>query len=199
MVHENWRFQPWYREIKQLMNNEIVGKIHSMNFRKRMGDGWGDDAYLARHPYFQTYPRLIVYENGIHFIDTFRYLAGEIKRVYAQLRKMNPAITGEDWAIVHFEIENDIVALWNASRYNEPNYENPRYTFGEFLEEGYAGAIRLYGDGRMTIQKLGQPDTEHAYSHKNINFSGDCVYTTQRHFIDGYCMIRNLKPMVPII
>jgi D-apiose dehydrogenase len=184
MVHENWRFQPWYREIKKLLENKVIGELHSMNFRKRMGDGWGENAYLNRQPYFRGYPRLIVYETGIHFIDTFRYLAGEIKSVYAKLRKLNSVIAGEDWAMVMFNFEKDIIGLWDASRYNEPNYPSPRYTFGEFLLEGYEGAIRLYGDGRITIQKLGEKEVDHSYHHENINFAGDCVYTTQRHFID---------------
>jgi len=187
MVHENWRFQPWYREIKNLLDAHVIGDLHTMSFRKRMGDGWGNDAYLDRQPYFRDYPRLIVYENGIHFIDTFRYLAGEIKSVYAKLRKMNQLIKGEDWAMVMFDFEQDVVGLWDASRYNEPNYPSPRYTFGEFLVEGTDGAIRLYGDGRLTIQQLGTSETPHGYQHENINFSGDCVYRTQSHFVD--CMI----------
>jgi len=78
MVHENWRFQPWYREIKRLLDDGAIGdKIHIMSFRSRMGDGWGRDAYLNRQPYFRTYPRLLVYENGVHFIDTYRYLGGD--------------------------------------------------------------------------------------------------------------------------
>ena len=184
MVHENWRFQPWHREIKKLLNNGVIGEMHTMNFRKRMGDGWGENAYIPRQPYFRTYPRLIVYENGIHFIDTFRYLGGEIREVYAKLRKLNPVIAGEDWAMILFQFEKDAVGFWDANRYNEPNYPSPRYTFGEFLVEGYEGAIRLYGDGRLTIQLLGKDEKEHTYHHQNINFSGDCVYTTQRHFID---------------
>ena len=47
MVHENWRFQPWYREIKRLLDSGAIGdKIHMMSFRSRMGDGWGQNAYL---------------------------------------------------------------------------------------------------------------------------------------------------------
>lgn len=184
MVHENWRFQPWHREIKKLLAQGVIGELHTMNFRKRMGDGWGENAYIPRQPYFRDYPRLIVYENGIHFIDTFRFLAGEIRSVYARLRKMNPVIAGEDWAMIMFEFERDIVGLWDASRFNEPNYPNPRYTFGEFLVEGYEGAIRLYGNGKMTIQPLGKDEINHKYHHENINFAGDCVYVTQRHFID---------------
>ena len=45
-----------------------------------MGDGWGEDAYIPRQPYFRDYPRLLVYETGVHFIDTYRYHAGEIER-----------------------------------------------------------------------------------------------------------------------
>jgi len=184
MVHENWRFQPWYRAIKQLIGEKTVGDIHTMIFRNRMGDGWGRDAYLNRQPYFRDYPRLLIYENGIHFIDTYRYLGGEIRRVFAHLRKMNPVIRGEDWGMVHFEFENDLIGLWDASRYNEPVYPKPRYTFGEFLLDGYNGSIRLYGDGRLTVHRLGQTEASCPYEHRDINFAGDCVYATQRHFVD---------------
>ena len=40
--------------------------------------------------------RLLVYETGVHWIDTFRFLLGEIETVYAQLQQRNPAIRGED-------------------------------------------------------------------------------------------------------
>lgn len=185
MVHENWRFQPWYREIKKLIENKEVGRIHYMNWRNRMGDGWGDDAYIPRQPYFRCYPRLIVYENGIHFIDTFRYLGGEIKRVMAYLRKLNPVIAGEDFALINFEFEdNNLLAVWDANRYNEPNYPNPRFTFGTFHIDGTKGTIRLYPDGKITIQPLGKPEKIHVYPMDDRNFAGDCVYATQRHFID---------------
>lgn len=184
MVHENWRFQPWHREIKMMIENGMIGKVHFMNWRKRMGDGWGEKAYIPRQPYFRHYPRLIVYENGIHFIDTFRYLCGDITRVFAYLKKLNPVIAGEDFALVNFEFENDTLAIWDANRYNEPNYPNPRLTFGEFQIDGMEGTIRLYSDGRITIQKLGKPETDHPYLLSTENFAGDCVYVTQRHFID---------------
>jgi predicted dehydrogenase len=185
MVHENWRFQPWYREIRKLLDAGAVGdKIHSMYFRSRMGDGWGEDAYLDRQPYFREYPRLLVYENGVHFIDTYRYLCGEIKEVYAVLKKLNPVIAGEDYGLIVFNFENGATGIWDANRYNECNFEKPRYTFGEFLLDANKGSIRLYLDGRITIQKLGEKEQLHHYHHEDHAFSGDCCYTTQRHFID---------------
>jgi len=167
MVHENWRFQPWYREIKNLFNQKVIGDVHYMYFRSRMGDGWGENAYIPRQPYFRTYPRLLVFENGIHFIDTYRYLLGEVTSVYARTRKINPVIKGEDFAVVNFGFENGATAVWDANRYNQPNYENPRYTFGEFLVEGTQGSIRLYSNGRITIQKLGERTHHHSEIGRN--------------------------------
>lgn len=190
MVHENFRFQPWHREIKRLIDKGVIGdKLHCLNFRSRMGDGWGDDAYLNRQPYFRTYPRLLVYENGVHFIDTFRFLAGEIDRVYAILRKLNPVIAGEDFAIIVFEFANGATGVWDANRYNECNVDDPRYTFGEFLVEGNGGSVRLALDATIAIQPLGQSERPHGYEHENRAFCGDCCYFTQRHFVK--CLVNN--------
>lgn len=185
MVHENFRFQPWHREIKKLLTAGTIGDLlHSLYFRMRQGDGWGDDAYLDRQPYFRTMPRLLIFETGVHFIDTFRFLGGEVDGAYANLRKLNPVIAGEDTGLVVFEFASGAVGVWDANRYNECNDPDPRFTFGEFLVEGNGGSIRLYLDGRITVQRLGEEETEHKYPHPRRAFAGDCVYVTQRHFVD---------------
>ncbi len=185
MVHENFRFQPWYRKIKSLLNQEVIGnEIYSINHRMRMGDGWPQDAYLARQPYFREMPRLLIHETGIHFIDVFRFLLGEIDSVYAKLRKLNKYIKGEDSGVIFFEFRNGCQGIFNANRYNESRDENPRYTFGEMLIEGSNGSLRLESDGTIYIQKLGEKEVEVKYHHENINFAGDCVFFTQKHFIN---------------
>jgi D-apiose dehydrogenase len=185
MIHENFRFQPWYRAVRHLLDNHAIGDtLFSINCRTRLGDGWQSDAYLSRQPYFRTMPRLLIHETGVHFIDTFRFLAGEVDQVYANLSKRNNAIAGEDSGQVFFVFKKGATAIWDASRYNEPNYPNPRYTFGEMTLDGNGGTIRLYPDGRLTIQPLGKPETEHPYPHEDRGFTGDCVLATQQHFID---------------
>jgi predicted dehydrogenase len=186
MVHENFRFQPWYREIKrQLAAGAIGDQLHSLAFRMRMGDGWGNQAYLKRQPYFREYPRLLVFETGVHFIDTFRFLAGEITRVTAWLRRLNPLIKGEDCGLVVFEFANGAVGQWDANRYNEPDCALPeaRYTFGELLMEGSGGSLRLHLDGRITLRRLGGAELDVPYHHTRTGFAGDCVHATQAHFI----------------
>ncbi|MCA9145311.1 MAG: cyclase family protein [Planctomycetaceae bacterium] len=186
MVHENFRFQPWYREIRRLIDlGEIGDKLHGLSFRARPGDGWGDDAYLARQPYFREMERLLIYETGVHFIDTFRFLAGEVDEVYAVLSRHNAVIQGEDAALVTFQFASGATGVWDANRYNEGTDRDPRYTFGQMLVDGNGGSIRLYGDGRLTIQKLGGEEMPHEYLHERRGFAGDCAYLTQRHFVDG--------------
>jgi len=187
MVHENFRFQPWYRKIKALLEINTIGdRIHNINLNMRMGDGWGADAYSNRQPYFRQMQRLLIYETGIHYIDVFRYLIGEINSVYARLRTLNPVIAGEDSALVLFEFQNDTLGFLDGNRYNEFNCKDARYTFGQTTIEGNKGTIRLYNDGKITVQLLGEQEKEITYKHENRNFAGDCVYFTQQHFVKAF-------------
>jgi len=184
MVHENFRFQPWYREINQLMQaGEIGDKLHTISFRNRQGDGFGDDAYMARQPYFQTMKKFLLFEAGIHTIDTFRYLGGEIQQAWCFHRRLNPVIAGEDTALAVMKFRQG-VGVYDANRFNETTAKDPRYTFGELLVEGNGGTIRLDGDGRLTIQNLGESERDHEYAASRRGFSGDCVHATQQHFVD---------------
>ncbi|MFS4493441.1 Gfo/Idh/MocA family protein [Maribacter sp. 2308TA10-17] len=185
MVHENFRFQPWHQEIKKLLDQQVIGnKLHAINLRMRMGDGWQENAYMNRQPYFREMEQLLIYETGVHFIDVFRYLGGEISKVYAKLKTLNPNIKGEDFAWVHFDFENGALGFLDANRFNENTAEDPRLTFGAVLIEGNKGCIRLYDDGSITIQLLGEKEMAHDYPFEKINFAGDCVYATQLHFIE---------------
>ena len=185
MVHENFRFQPWYREMRRQMDRGAIGdRLHTVMFRCRTGDGWGEGAYLDRQPYFREMPRLLVFETGVHFVDTFRYLAGEVDGVYASTSQLNPVIAGEDAATVMFEFASGTRGLWDGNRFNEPTSADARFTFGEALIEGNGGSLRLYGNGRLTLQPLGEQEGDVPYRLQRHGFAGDCVYTTQRHFID---------------
>ena len=184
MVHDNFRFQPWHREIKRLLDDGAIGDtLHSLNFRSRPGDGWGDDAYLSRQPYFRDMPRFLIFETGVHFNDTFRFLAGEIERVHCVLRRLNQVIAGEDCGLLIYEFQSGAVGLWDANRYNESSADDPRYTFGEFLVEGSGGSIRLAMDGTMTLQTLGEKERPHRYVHERRGFGGDCCHATLKHFV----------------
>ncbi|MCP5084160.1 MAG: Gfo/Idh/MocA family oxidoreductase [Alphaproteobacteria bacterium] len=185
IVHENFRFQPWHLELKRLIDQGLVGEIYQVSFRLRPGDGQGPDAYLSRQPYFQKMPRFLVHETAIHLIDVFRYFLGEVTQVTAELRQLNPVISGEDAGIIIFDFEDGRRGLFDGNRLSDHVAENRRLTIGEMLIEGAQGTLNLNGDGEIQFRKHGENVWQpHAYSWENAGFAGDSVYRLQAHVLD---------------
>lgn len=191
MVHENFRWQPWYRVIKKIQSDGTIGEFTHAHFMMRMGDGWGPDAYLARQPFFRDYPQLLVYETGVHFIDTFRYLFGEVTSVYAHVRRLNPVIRGEDAGQLLLTFAGGATAIWDANRYNEVEAASPRFTFGHLRIDATNGHITMDTESNLRLKVLGRPAYDVDYPREQKNFAGDCVYNLQRHFVD--CMLSSAE------
>ena len=183
VAHENFRFQPWYREMARLIKAGHLGELHGVSFRLRPGDGQGAEAYLSRQPYFQTMERFLVHETAIHFIDTFRYLLGEVTGVMARLRRLNPAIMGEDTGVIMFDFEGRRTALFDGNRLNDHVAENTRLTMGEMWLEGSAGVLRLDGSGDLWWKPHGGVEVAHDYTWADQGFAGDSVYAFQAHVL----------------
>lgn len=186
IVHENFRFMPWYREMRRLVEAGHFGDLHGVSFRLRTGDGQGPNAYLDRQPYFQTMSRLLVAETAIHFIDTFRYLMGEVIAVSAHLRRLNPSIRAEDAALLTFEFENGSTGMFDGNRLSCHQAQNLRRTFGEMWLEGSRGVMRLDGDARLWWAPHHGEEVEHGYDRSpESGFGGGACAALQRHVLTG--------------
>ena len=137
VIHENFRWAPWYREAKRLIEAGQLGTLHAVAFRLRPGDGQGPRAYLDRQPYFQGMPRFLVMETAIHWIDTFRFLMGEVVAVSARLRRINPVIAGEDAGSIVFEFEGGATGLFDGNRLNDHVAKNPAPHDGRSLDRRF--------------------------------------------------------------
>lgn len=187
IIHENIRWEPWYREARRLIDAGWLGTLHSVAFRLRPGDGQGPRAYLDRQPYFQQMPRLLVMETAIHWIDTFRFLMGDISAVYARLRRINPVIAGEDAGYIVFEFAGGATGLFDGSRLNDHVAENPRRTMGEAWLEGSAGVLRIDGDARLWWKPHHGPEVPHAYDRgPDDTFGGGACELLQRHVVTHF-------------
>jgi predicted dehydrogenase len=185
IIHENFRFQPWYGKLKVLLDDGLLGTLYQVSFKLRPGDGQGADAYLARQPYFTTMERFLVHETAIHLVDVFRYLFGEVKSIYAELSKLNPAITGEDAGIILFTFENGVRGTFDGNRLVDHKARNPRLTMGEMVIEGENGTLTLNGDGEIHHRDHGSEIIKSIeYIWNNENFGGDCVYRLNRHIVE---------------
>jgi predicted dehydrogenase len=186
IIHENFRFTPWFREVRRCIDSGLLGDLYGVSFRLRPGDGQGSGAYLDRQPYFQTMPRLLMAETGVHFIDTFRFLLGEVTAVYAHLRRLNPVIRGEDACLVTLEFEGGACGLLDANRLNDHVASNPRRTMGEMWLEGRQGVLRLDGDAGLWWKPHRGNEMSYPYEARtgDASFGAGACGALQRHVVD---------------
>lgn len=183
MVHENWRWQPWYRACHELLAAGRIGDPTTLTFRMRTGEGWSDDAYEAAAPGVTERPRLLLHQIGVHFAEAFSLLLGEITSVYARTARSSTQIKGEDSAVVVFGFADGPTAVLDASRYNESTAADPLLTFGTMRIDGTAGHLLLDADGGLSLHPLGGIPEVVVYDLPETGFAGDSVLATQRHFI----------------
>lgn len=176
MVHENWRWQPWFRIVRDLIQDGRIGQPLAYLFRTRAADGGGTEPY-KRQPYFRTMPRLLIYETLVHHIDTARFLFGEIRSIYAASRRNNLSIAGEDQALLTPVHESGLTGSIDGHRFAEYVPDSP--VLGDALFEGDAGSIAVQGNGDVYLGNSRVSKNEVATGYR-----GDSVLATQRHFIE---------------
>lgn len=193
IVHENFRFQPWWRAIRAELAAGRAGDVFQTTFRLRPGDGQGPDAYLARQPYFQRMERFLIHETGVHFVDVFRYLMGEPDWVQADLRRLNPAIAGEDAGHFTLGYGDGRRAVFDGNRLSDHAARNHRLTMGEAWIEGAAGTLTLDGDGTVGWRAMGAATPEPVpVMFDRDAFGGGCVAALQSHVVQ--CLIDGRAP-----
>src|SRR5206468_9468551 len=107
-------------------------------FRTRRRDGAGPDPY-PKQSYFRRIPRFLIDEMLVHLIDTARYIFGEITTIYAQARRINPAIVGEDQALLIVTHSNALLGTIDGHRFLDPQPDGP--ALGDACLEGDSGRL----------------------------------------------------------
>jgi predicted dehydrogenase len=107
MAHENWRFRPWYRELKRWI---VAGELGELVLARMatmtsglLPDASGQRPLLVREPYTQFEERLMIAEVLIHHLDVMRYLCGELRVVAARGARTVPDVVGETVAAIFLE------------------------------------------------------------------------------------------------
>ncbi len=184
IVHENFRFQPWYRALKDIIATGRLGRIFQFRFALRPGDGRGPDAYLDRQPYFRAMERFLVHETAVHFLDVFTFLFGPPDHVYADLRRLNPHIAGEDAGLIICGYVGGARAVFDGNRLVDHAAANPRLTMGEAHLEAEHACIRLDGFGRLLQRDTGSADWQEILpATADQRFGGGCVEALCRHAV----------------
>lgn len=177
MVNENCRHQAWFRKLKALLSEGTLGSpikarfVTRANFTMPFPDFGGQD-------YFAQMPQLIVFEMGIHFMDTARYLFGEADTIYARLKQVSPHIAGEDSAVLLMGF-GDLTCTVDIGWFSRH----------EKTEKGAWGPVRVEGsEGTAILQKDGTLCLYRDEGEQSWHFPEDTILNsftaTQQHFID---------------
>ena len=149
MVNENWRFRPWFREMRKLLDEGKVGPPYFARFTRRNQRTLPQPSFINQ-PYFIEMEKLIIYESCIHYIDTMRFLLGEVESVYCQIKKVGAGQAGEDFAVLILNFRpskagQTPLGLVDSNWCSQPEYE---YSLADdFRLEGSEGTLITKGDG----------------------------------------------------
>jgi len=183
MVNENGRFQPWFRKMKEILNTGMLGKpfhaFFSCHARMTLPEfNAGNQSHL-----FSRMPRLVVYELGVHYLDTLRYLFGEAISLYALMNQIGKGIQGEDVAslAIRFEEVQALVEMsWAAI---PPRKYDRKASWGEYCITAEKGTMLLETNGLFHLRTDTDVD--------EIQFPGDGellgYQSAQQHFAN--CML----------
>lgn len=178
MIHDNWRWQPWYRAARTIIARGDIGTPVSFGFRCRCKDGLGETPYL-KQAYFRQLRHFIIDETLVHHIDTARFIFGDIVSIYAEAVRRNSRIAGEDHAILTVRHNNGVFGWIDGHSFTDHEESGP--SLDETTFEGESGSIRITGLGEIWS------GSERIWTDGSANgYRGDSVYAAQAHFID--CM-----------
>jgi predicted dehydrogenase len=107
MVHENWRFRPWYRTLRQWLARGDLGPVQwatmTMLSSGLVRDASGRFPDLVRQPFMANEKRLMIAEVLIHHLDVVRWLFGPLRLVTARTAHTVLDVAGEDLAAIFLE------------------------------------------------------------------------------------------------
>ena len=180
MVHENWRFRPYYRQARRWIEEGRIGTVRQARMdllsSGMIADAGGARPALVRQPFFAGLDRLLVMEILIHHIDTLRYLLGPLTLAASAIGRSTAELRGEDSAVLMLRsADGTAILTGNLAAYGHGPVLTDR---AEFL--GDAGAITLR-DGVLALVGA-QPET--------ITYDLAEAYQTAYddaigHFLDG--------------
>jgi len=181
MVHENWRFRPYYRQIAKWIGQGRLGDLTSGSISLMTSglvpDETGRHPALVRQPSLALEGRLMIGETLIHHLDVARWLLGPLSVVGARLVYGSAAVKGESAATILLATATGapLVVSGNMKCHGFPGYGRDRL---ELL--GTRGSIVMVDDRlRLSADRV----EEHGYGH-------DLAYqasfdTAIAHFVHG--------------
>lgn len=187
MVHENFRWQSAIRAAIDAVRGGAIGTP----FFGRVSFRSGYDVFSGQ-PYLAEGERFIIEDLGIHIIDIARAFFGDVERITATTRRINPAIKGEDVATMLLAHKDGVTSVVDCSYATRRTPE----TFPESLLEidGTKGSLRLDAGYRLTVDGVTRDVSPPVldWAERPWHNIQESVLLIQQHFVD--CLREGRQP-----
>lgn len=105
MICQTNRWHPWFSTIKKELEKETIGLPYYSIITQRVSFAIpqgkeGRVALIEDQPFYKNVEKLVLLEQGCHYVDIFRHFFGDAISVTAKVKKISPFIIGDDLAII---------------------------------------------------------------------------------------------------
>lgn len=149
MVAQNWRYTPWVRAVKQIVDSDELGPLRAVRtdwLQNAVGDQRPGN-WLLNGERAGGGP---IVSLMVHNLDFLRYILGEPKTVHAYCLTGHPEFlnNAENWGMAQFQFENGVIGqMFTSYSAFSPIDAGPLWLYGE------EGTIHMHGGLQISSQK----------------------------------------------
>lgn len=144
IIHENFRWQRPFLDMKALVDEGIIGTPHFAHFSFRHGY----DNYVNQ-PYLAEIDRFAIMDVGLHLFDIARHFMGEASSLSCSTQSLNPIVRGEDAFTAFLKMENGATCICDCSFYSK--FSPEPFPNTATVIEGDKGTLQLDRYNQLTI------------------------------------------------
>jgi predicted dehydrogenase len=136
-VNENWRWQTPIRRVRELLDDDRIGR--PFRARIRMVSGF---PVFDNQPFLKDFDQFLLVDIGTHILDVARFWFGEAESVACQVQRVQVGIRGEDVATVMLKMRSGTTVVCEMGYPGIPFEADPFPQTLAFLE-GERGSMEL--------------------------------------------------------
>jgi len=204
MVCQSYRWHPWYEQIKKELDSGIIGKPYYANIMQRISFDIpvGTDKIIPLiedQPFYKNVEKLMLLEQGCHYLDIYRHFFGEPQYVQGYIEKVSPHVIGDDLAIVTLKFPDTVAILedlWCVNGQQKTSVTFIQGEKGSIYFDGTDGAAPHRTEETGSLKIILKDGTMFEREMDAKSYYNKCFAKLESHFLE--CIRKDIEPITSI-